>query len=253
METLFIGRQRFEEEELLSTNQYALDLVRKGLLKEGAIILAGKQAAGRGQRGSSWESEPGKNITVSVVLMPAFLDPVKQFELTQISALAVAGCVEIMLGSGIEKTQIKWPNDVLAGEKKIAGILIENVIRDNKIVASMIGIGLNVNQELFLTTSAATSLKLLSGFDADKEKVLEKLCGNLEARYLQLMAGKNEFIHTSYLERLYRLNEWHLFSSGEKNFSGMITGVSAQGKLQMDTLPGGKKEFDLKEISYLMK
>jgi BirA family biotin operon repressor/biotin-[acetyl-CoA-carboxylase] ligase len=249
METLFVGRQRFEEEEVLSTNLFALELIRKGLLKEGAMILSGKQVAGRGQRGSSWESEPGKNITVSIVLMPVFLDPVKQFELTKISALAVAGCVEEILGSSIGKVLVKWPNDVLVGEKKIAGILIENVIRENKIVASVIGIGLNVNQESFLTTSSATSLKLLLGIDTDKEKTLEKLCGNLEARYLQLKAGKSEFIHGSYLHYLYRLNEWHLFSNGEKHFSGRITGVSEQGKLQVEMTSGEIKEFDLKEIS----
>jgi BirA family biotin operon repressor/biotin-[acetyl-CoA-carboxylase] ligase len=251
METLFIGRQRFEEEELLSTNAFAQELLRSGHALEGAIVITRNQKAGRGQRGNTWESEQGKNLTLSLVLMPSFLSVSEQFELTKISSLAVLECIRAFLPKTKLPISIKWPNDIYVGEEKIAGILIENVLRDNKINGSIVGVGLNVNQHDFMTTASATSLKIVRNEELDLRSVEESLCEFFEIRYLQLRAGKKDKINQEYLAVLYRLNEAHWFSSpsGAK-FIAVIRDVSNEGKLRMELNTGELKEFDLKELKF---
>jgi BirA family biotin operon repressor/biotin-[acetyl-CoA-carboxylase] ligase len=160
METLFIGRQKLELEEVASTNSFALNLIRENKASEGCLISARSQSGGRGQQGNTWESESGKNLTISIVLNPNFLPVGRQFALSQIISLTVAALAEECIGNKAP-VKIKWPNDIYAGDQKIAGILVENVLRDHAITASVLGIGLNVNQEAFLTAPRATSLSII--------------------------------------------------------------------------------------------
>jgi BirA family biotin operon repressor/biotin-[acetyl-CoA-carboxylase] ligase len=250
METLFIGRQRFEEEQLLSTNAYALNLLRNGLAREGAIVITKNQTAGRGQRGNTWEAEPGKNLTMSIVLMPSSMNVDEQFVLTKISSLAVVGFLGELMEKEKDKLRIKWPNDIYVGSRKIAGILIENVVRDNQIAGSVVGIGLNINQEAFHTAVSAVSMKGCTGIEFNLRLCEEKLCEHLESRYLQFRAGQKVKIDSDYRSLLYKLNEEHRFSSGQKNFSGIIQGVTAEGKIRIILGSGEQKDFDLKELKF---
>ncbi|MBA3704756.1 MAG: biotin--[acetyl-CoA-carboxylase] ligase [Bacteroidetes bacterium] len=249
MKTLFIGQNSIHLVSVNSTNSYASELLRQSKPSEGSLIYTFEQENGRGQRGNSWESEPNKNAALSVILYPTFLTPDKQFLLTKFTSLAVADLMAELLEMPYN-IGIKWPNDIYAGDKKIAGILIENNIRENGLQSTIIGIGININQLKFNTTGNATSLALLANKEFDSLECIERLCKFLEARYLQLKTNKLESINNEYLQQLYHLHEWkNYIASGEK-FQGKIIGVSTLGKLQVQLRSDEIKEFDLKEIEF---
>lgn len=252
MKTLFIGRNAIHLSKVDSTNSYASELLRQIRPSEGTIIYTFNQENGRGQRGHKWLSEPNKNVAFSLILHPAFLNIKEQFLLTKTVSLAVADLMAEMLKNFDFQIKIKWPNDIYAEGLKIAGILIENNISENKIQSTVIGIGVNVNQIEFDHSLKATSLKSLTEVEYDLQQLTERLCEFLEARYLQLKTNKREQIDQDYLRRLYRYGEWKKYSAGNKDLIGKIKGVSAEGKLQVELLTSEVIEFDLKEIRFII-
>jgi BirA family biotin operon repressor/biotin-[acetyl-CoA-carboxylase] ligase len=145
--SLFIGQNFFTLKEVDSTNNFLKELLSNSTpLVEGTVIMAENQYAGRGQQHKSWHTEPGKNLTFSILLMPVFLPVEDQFDLTRVVSLGVFDALWPITGN---KLKIKWPNDLYYGDNKLGGILIENIIQSGKIKASVIGIGLNINQESF--------------------------------------------------------------------------------------------------------
>jgi BirA family biotin operon repressor/biotin-[acetyl-CoA-carboxylase] ligase len=251
MNTLFTGRKIIELEQVDSTNTYALELLKTTTLPEGTWITARHQEQGRGQRGNNWESEPGLNITASLVLYPVFLPVEKQFLLSKAVALALHDLLKMYLPLPRE-IRIKWPNDIYAGPWKIAGILIENILRQGRLHASVAGIGINVNQDYFSTEAyRAVSMKQLCGKVFDLGELLGRLSEQLEARYLQLRAGHYQHLNACYHDVLYRINAaTHYLINGKPAF-GTITGVSDSGMLQMRLEKEGEKEFDLKQVRFL--
>jgi BirA family biotin operon repressor/biotin-[acetyl-CoA-carboxylase] ligase len=253
MKTLFIGQNAIYVKSLASTNSYASELLRQISVSEGSLIYTFEQEKGRGQRGNSWESEPNKNVTLSLVLHPQFLQPSDQFLLTKITSLAVADLMAEILGasSNFHHIHIKWPNDIYVNDKKVAGILIENYLRENAIQTSIIGLGINVNQAVFHTAPNATSVLSLIHQTTDLQQCIERFCEYFEARYLQLKASKLQKLDEDYLRYLYRLNEWSTYNTAaNQSFEGNIKGVSDIGKLQVEVISGEVKEFDLKEIVF---
>lgn len=251
METLFIGQNSIHLTVVDSTNSYASEMLRQIRLIEGTIIYTFEQNQGRGQRGNAWHSEPNKNVALSLIIHPSFLSGNEQFLLTKIASLAVADLMAELLSKDCD-IKIKWPNDIYVNGKKIAGILIENVISENTLQSSIIGIGLNINQTIFGSeANNATSLKILSNKENNLQTVLEKFCRYFEARYLQLKSNKRDLIDSTYLKRLYRLNEWRNYSADDEIFEGRIISVSAFGKLQVELHTSEIKEFDLKEITFI--
>lgn len=251
METLFIGQNAIHLPAVDSTNSYASEMLRQMRLTEGTIIYTFEQTRGRGQRGNSWHSEANKNVALSLILHPSFLGANEQFLLSKIVSLAVSDLMAEILSGQELSVKIKWPNDIYVNDKKIAGILIENSIGDHSVQSSIIGIGINVNQEHFnAETSNATSLKMLAAREFDLNAIVTRLCEFLEARYLQLKANKRESLGRAYLERLYRLNEWKKYSGSAGIFEGKIINVSGSGKLQVELRNNEIKEFDLKEIVF---
>ncbi|HSH67942.1 MAG TPA: biotin--[acetyl-CoA-carboxylase] ligase [Bacteroidia bacterium] len=253
MKTLFIGQNAIYVKSLASTNSYASELLRQIGLLEGSLIYTFEQEKGRGQRGNTWESEPNKNLTLSLVLHPHFLDASQQFLLTKITSLAVADLMAEFLGSSSysARIHIKWPNDIYVNDKKIAGILIENYLRENSIQHAIVGVGINVNQTVFQTAPNALSLAGLTQTTFDLKECLERFCSCFEARYLQLKNNKLQQLHEDYLFYLYRLNEWSTYRTiNDHLFEGNIKGVSGIGKLQVELVSGEIKEFDLKEIAF---
>ena len=162
METLFIGSNIIFLPEVDSTNSYATELLKNVNIAEGTVIHTAHQTQGKGQRGNSWEAQIASNLTTSIVLKPSFLELKNQFFLYQITALACYDLMAELLNNSQYDIKIKWPNDILVNKKKIAGILIENVITHSTLNYSVIGIGINVNQLLFTDGINATSLKKLS-------------------------------------------------------------------------------------------
>ena len=254
MDTLFIGRNIIELDHVDSTNSYANERLKKEILPEGTIIWTKNQTNGRGQRTNAWESEPFKNLTFSLILCPSFITVQQQFYLSKVISLALADFVAAILQekSDAPQIKIKWPNDIYIGDKKVAGILIENSIRNNQLVNSVVGIGLNINQEKFnKSLPKATALKLHHSTELDLNTCLGQLCSFLEARYLQLKANKQQCIDEDYLEKMYLLNEWSSFKTSEQIIRAKIIGVSAEGKLQVELEKKQSRAFDFKEIVFL--
>jgi BirA family transcriptional regulator, biotin operon repressor / biotin---[acetyl-CoA-carboxylase] ligase len=245
--TLFIGKVVHNFEELPSTNAHALSLLSKSKPPEGTVISAYRQYDGRGQIGSKWESEAGQNITLSIVLYPDFLPVREQFQLNQAVALAV---YDLAVSNIKENVFIKWPNDIYVGHKKIAGILIQNTVSGEKLTASVIGIGINVNQEHFITNPPnPSSFKLQTEKTFSVQSVSEELFYRLEKRYLSLKFGNSRRINEEYHEVLYRRNQFsHFTEPSGAGFEAIIRGVDKTGKLILEKA-GKEFIYGLKEVS----
>ena len=244
--TLFIGKKLIFMPECHSTNSLALELCQQSYVPEGTLVITDRQTAGRGQRGNTWESHPGMNLTFSVILKPTFLAIKDQFSLSMITSLAIRDYLAAMCSDPVF---IKWPNDILVKQFKICGTLIENQLIGEQFSYAVIGIGLNVNQQVF-NSSVATSLSLILDKSLDLQEVLEGLLSHLESRYLQLRQGRAQHLREDYLKYLYRFNEHHTFQSGDEQFTGKILGINEQGRLRVLTRDQ-EKDFGIKEISFV--
>lgn len=220
-----------------------------------SVVAAEHQTAGRGQRGNDWHSQAGMNLTFSMLLRfgggySSTLKASDQFGITRAMTLGVSRYLEEE-GVGC---RIKWPNDIYVRNRKICGMLIENVIEDGMVVRSIVGIGLNLNQRVFpLRLPNPTSLSLLTGKEYRTHDELEKLCSFLadiweEALYLP--EPGNRLLYT---ERLYRLGEFHDYVRPDgSTFEAMIVGTTRDGLLQTRNRKGELEEFAFKEISYVI-
>lgn len=245
--TLFTGQQLVFVPECHSTNSLASELASKSILSEGTLVITSHQTAGRGQRGNSWETAAGMNLTFSILLKPTFLSVKDQFYLTIITSLAVA---DLLKEQSVMEAKIKWPNDILVNQKKIAGILIENTIQREMIQQSIVGIGLNVNQKNF-NIATATSLANVAGHDFDLNKVLNLLLEKFEHRYLQLRSGKYTELKNEYLKNLFGLGEQRTFVSNDQQFQGVIQNVNENGELVV-TVNDNLRSYSLKEINFIL-
>ncbi|MCB0400583.1 MAG: biotin--[acetyl-CoA-carboxylase] ligase [Flavobacteriales bacterium] len=247
---LFIGNQIVALEEISSTNDYLMQLVKSGRTKgEGLVVTAENQTAGKGQRGSSWESEPGKNIMLSVLLATK-IPADRQFVISKMVSLAIADCLESF---GIPNVQIKWPNDIYCGKKKMAGILIENLIREQSLSHTIVGIGLNVNQVDFGELGGrATSLAIESGgAHFDPKDVLDRLLGHLDRYYVKFKT-RHAFtlFDADYTSKLYGWNVVLPFNINGHAKQAVIRGVDPDGKLCLE-FNDERQVFDLKEVEFL--
>ncbi|RYF86687.1 MAG: biotin--[acetyl-CoA-carboxylase] ligase, partial [Chitinophagaceae bacterium] len=228
-DTLFIGQSSVYLPTCRSTNEAAHQVLLKNEATEGTLLYTDNQTAGRGQRGNTWEAVPGQNITLSFLLKPVFLSLNDQFYLTMCCSLALADLLQPYVR---EQIRVKWPNDIYAGNKKIAGILIENSTTGKTLQNSIIGIGININQTKF-GYPTATSLKLLAGREINLASIRKELSEQLEKRYLQLRSGKKDQLKKEYLHNLLRYQEWHPYKVGNQEITGMIVGVNETGKLAL--------------------
>ncbi|MXV14912.1 biotin--[acetyl-CoA-carboxylase] ligase [Hufsiella ginkgonis] len=248
---LFVGQNIISLKTIDSTNNYLRDELSKSApLPEGTVIMAEAQTAGRGQLTNTWHSEPGKNLTFSLLLRPGFINPADQFILNKCISVALNEVLQRILGN---KAAIKWPNDIYFGSGKLGGMLIENIIRGSQWKYAIIGIGLNVNQEAFPDSLRnATSIAKILQSNYDLTILLSEICSHIEGWYLRLKSGHREEISRRYREKLYRLNEPHRYrvmKTGEE-FTGTITNVTDEGILQLDH-EGAQKDYSLKEIEFL--
>lgn len=231
-----------------STNNYANNQIRENEMFEGTVFLAYEQTSGRGQKKNFWESEPGKNLTFSVILYPDFLDIRRQFMLSKAFTLGIYKA----LHKYVDMLKIKWPNDIYAGNQKLGGILIENSIMNGLLKSSVIGIGLNVNQTVFLSNAPnPVSLQTLTNQHYDCEKLLIEVLSGIDGYYALLRQGEEEKIDQEFLSVLYRINEKHYFSAKDKVFEGEIIGVNEIGQLLIRRQDGKIMDFHFKEVEFL--
>ncbi len=248
--TLFVGQNLIKLPAVDSTNNFLKSLVSNSEpLPEGTVIMADDQYAGRGQQNNVWKAAPGKNLTFSVLLKPAFLPLNQQFLLNMAVSIAINNTLAQFLDEGLN---IKWPNDIYFRNQKMGGILIENTIVGNDIKTAIIGIGINVNQQHFEAelTGKATSVFQILQKDVNLMALLAEICGAIESLYLQLRANRHTNIRQSYVDKLYQLNRSAFYLKNEEVFEGTIIGVSDIGLLQMES-KNGIQEFNFKEIAFL--
>ena len=227
-----------------STNAFARRLIGESKAGEGSVIMAREQYAGRGQGGNRWHSQPGMNLTFSLILEPEFLQPDKQFILNKAIALAVMNSVKEELPPGITAS-VKWPNDIYAGTRKIAGILIEHTIMGNSLKHSIIGIGINLNQEKFPSDLPnPVSLKQITGFEYDSEKFLEKTCESIDREYNRLIKNVFTSINDNYNSSLFGCGSELEFTAGPSSFTGRIISVDDLGRLLVMTQNGKMRSFN---------
>ncbi len=212
----------------------------------GTVIYTDYQSRGKGQRGNIWESEPGKNILISIILDTSFVEASNFFELTVITSLAIHDLLSEYLKVDIK---IKWPNDLMFGKLKIGGILIENYLKQNVIEWCIVGVGLNINQEKF-HENGAISLAQICGQKFDREELIGLLLQKVESRYFQLKKGKIESLKKEYLANLYWKDEIHVFKTNGVFFNGKIVGIEPSGKLKIE-LEKGSKSYDFKEVIFI--
>jgi len=247
---LFVGQNLITLKEVDSTNTFLKNTLSNSKpLPEGTVIMAESQFAGRGQQQNRWNSEPGKNLTFSLLVNPTFLAIANQFDLNRIVSLGIHNALEPHLG---EKLKIKWPNDIYYGDKKLGGILIENILQGSTIKHTIIGVGLNVNQDIFPDwVPNPTSIKLILQADYDLKGLLSEICNNIEALYLQLKAGQTQKLRDAYLDNIYWLNEFHSFKADGRVFDGTIKNVKTSGLLVVNNSFDTEFEYNFKQIEFL--
>ncbi|NJX16578.1 biotin--[acetyl-CoA-carboxylase] ligase [Tamlana crocina] len=232
-----------------STNSYLRHLNTLEKVEDYTAVITKNQTQGKGQRGTVWLSESSKNLTFSVFKDVSAIDLKEPFYMSMAAALAVLNALH---GLSLPRLSVKWPNDILSENKKICGILIENVIKQNSINASIIGIGLNVNQTEFENLPQASSLKRITGQHFDTDELALGILQQLKHYFLLLEAGRHSEVKTEYENLLFRKNKPSTFKDAEGlMFSGFIKGVAPSGCLQVLLEDDILKEFNLKEISLL--
>lgn len=246
---MIIGSHILPHEKVSSTNTVAASLLKDSTPPEGTVITASYQETGRGQPGNSWESEPGKNLLMSVILYPVMIRPADQFVISRMVSLAVYDLVSARTPSA----RIKWPNDIYVGNDKIAGILIENSIMGQTLGSSVAGIGLNVNQTEFRSGAPnPVSLKQVTGTTHYLKAITGELISLLDRRYGMVVRGEADLLDSEYHEALYRSGEWHRYSDNSGEFEGMIERVMHDGMLQVRKRDGSSREYAFREIDYIL-
>lgn len=250
--TLFVGQNLIKLSAVDSTNNFLKNLLSKSEpLPEGTVIMADDQFAGRGMQENVWKAEPGKNLTISLLLKPSFLALNKQFLLNMAISVAINNTLSTYLPKGL---CIKWPNDIYYDDVKLGGVLIENAIIGNSIKNTVVGIGINVNQLSFAPElkNKATSLHQILQENVNLQVLLADLCIQIEALYLQLKANKETVLRKMYVDRLYKINISSFYRQNGEVFEGIITGVSDSGLLNMNK-DGKLIQFNFKEIEFIHK
>lgn len=232
-----------------STSSYLKSLVSVAIPKDYTVVVAEMQTNGRGQMGSEWQTESGKNLTASVFKRLLLCDVSDQFYISMAVSLSIYKALRTFK---IPKLSIKWPNDILSANMKLCGILIENVIKSNNIQGSIIGFGLNVNQKIFNNLPQASSMSLITGIVFNNDEVLSEILKELK-KYFGLLESKSyDEIKSEYESLLFRKNKPSTFKTlNNENFSGIIKGVTETGLLKVWIEDEIIKTFDLKEIKLL--
>jgi BirA family biotin operon repressor/biotin-[acetyl-CoA-carboxylase] ligase len=232
-----------------STNAYLKKWVSKNTAKNFMMVTADFQTNGRGQMGAVWFSDEGKNLIFSLFASIENFKIENQFKLNQAVSLGLLS----VLKKYIPHVKIKWPNDIMADRKKIAGILIENTVSKNSIKHSIIGIGLNVNQTKFpIEIPEASSIKLITDKDYDLNVLLLEIGESIKCQILLLNESSQESFRKKYLDNLYLYRQESLFKDQKGNsFKGTIINIAPDGSLQIRLPDKTIRSFGFKEIGFL--
>lgn len=234
-------------EETDSTNSYLRGLAASESLPEGSIVVADFQTSGRGQVGNVWESEKGKNLMLSVILYPDFIPANHQFLISQIAALSV----KETLGNYVGDITVKWPNDVYWKDRKICGMLIENDLFGQHLYCSVIGIGINLNQQEFRGDAPnPVSLTQITGEVYDTEEVLNRFQEKFYNYYLELLQEEDEAVRAAYMDALYRNDGYYEYTDENGPFEAAIHAIEPDGHLILQLRDRTLRRYAFKEVSF---
>lgn len=250
MDQLSENRTIIRLEETESTNQYLKKLVREQHPEEGSMVIAEYQTEGRGQMGNAWFSSKGDNLLFSFVLYPKGVAAKDQFMLSRITSLAIKSTLDHYA----DDIRIKWPNDVYWMDKKIAGILIENDLQGDSIQNSVIGIGINLNQQIFpAELPNPVSLRQITATKYDKEQFLDLFLHEFFQLYRSLQNGQTSEIEDEYMLDLYRVNGYYWFEDANGRFQAKIDNVLPSGHLVLKTFDNEEERtYAFKEVQFVV-
>lgn len=235
-------------EQTSSTNALLLSMV--AYAESGTVVITDNQTAGRGQRGNTWEAEPGKNITMSLLFRPPNFKARYMFLLSEMVSVAIADVLQEFIESPQNVVSIKWPNDIYVNDKKICGILIENSIMGEKVGYSIVGIGLNVNQREFLSDAPnPVSLYNIIGQELDVDKLAEQICrAVLNEMSMGCENPQNGFV-SRYKSMLWRRHGFHKYALPNGSvFEACLVRVNDTGELVLKDKDGNETEYAFKEV-----
>lgn len=232
-----------------STNDYLKVLSKNQILKNFTVVVTDKQTNGKGQMGATWISEEGKNLIMSVLIKEMLQDVEAIFHLNVAIALSL---FEVLNETKVPNLSIKWPNDIMSDHKKIAGILIENSIKSDGKIESVVGIGLNVNQLNFENLPKASSMAVVSNSEFDLEELLHKIIFQIKKNCGYILTNQTDNLWKKYLENLFKISVPMAFEDANQNkFMGIIQGVTLNGLLQIKLEDDSVKTFGIKEVQML--
>ena len=236
-----------------STNTYLRELGGGDPDYDYEVAVADFQTAGRGQKGNTWESEQGKNLLFSILAHPHNIKVRDQFYISEAIALAVSDSVIAAAGPEYAPYfSVKWSNDIYYKDYKMAGILIENTLQGDRIMDTVVGVGLDVNQEVFLSDAPnPVSLKNITGMDYDRDKLLADIIDRFIG-YMELSEQQRHKVDKLYRERLYRREGYHKFRDANGCFEACIEGIQPNGCLMLQTIDGEHRVYEFKQVQFIL-
>ena len=236
-----------------STNTYLRELNGGDPAYDYEVAVATFQTAGRGQKGNSWESEAGKNLLFSILAHPGNIKVQEQFYISEAIALAVSDSVMETIGPEYAgDVSVKWSNDVYWKDFKMAGILIENTIQGSIICDTVVGVGLDVNQEVFVSDAPnPISLKNIAGKEFDIEALLSDIIARFIG-YMEKNTDERSKVDQLYRQRLYRRKGYHKFRDENGIFNASIEGIRPDGCLMLLTDGGEHRVYEFKQVQFIL-
>lgn len=249
MDQLSKDRLIIRLDEVESTNLHLKKIAREVHPAEGSLVIADYQTAGRGQMGTSWFSSKGENLLFSLLIYPQHVVAAEQFIISRIAALAVKNTLDQFAND----IRIKWPNDIYWQDKKICGMLIENDVQGQQIENSVIGFGINVNEQSFPSDLPnPISLRQITGMVHDREYLLDTFMREFFLLYRDFEQGNIEGIEDEYMFDLYRVNDYYWYEDANGKFQAMIEDVLPSGHLLLRTLDSGEvRKYAFKEVTFV--
>ena len=240
-------------EETGSTNAYMRQLLSKEKnIKEGTVVWTGFQTAGRGQNQNTWESERNANLTFSMLLYADFVPVTEQFFLSQITALGIVDFLSSYCE--LQDLSIKWPNDIYWQDKKIGGMLIENLLSAHSISHTILGIGINMNQITFGGDAPnPVSVRQINGKRYELDLAITFVKNAILSRYVQLLRDEKEQIRKDYFNALYRGKGYFTYKDKSGEFLARIKDIRNTGVLVLETKTGEERVYVFKEVSFVME
>ena len=232
-----------------STNDFLKNLSRNEILENFTTVVAQSQTKGKGQMGSTWSSESGKNLIMSVLVKDLLIGIDEIFHLNVAVSLAV---IQVLEELNVPNISIKWPNDIMSENKKIAGILIENSFKSDNRIESIIGIGLNVNQKDFSNLPKASSLSIVTASEFDLEMILDKVLFQIKRNCALISSMQTSILWKNYHDNLFKKGIPMAFEDEKgKQFMGIIQEITNDGNLQLLLEDDSIKHFGVKQIQML--